>query len=79
MASIDSWQALKHSLDPKAGKGIDIDGGGMEEIEQAVIKAFTESESADDAGDPQQIAADGHAGDGGGQPEKVAGAGTGAA
>ena len=79
MASIDSRQALKHSLDPKAGQGIDIDGGGMEEIEQAVIKAFTESESADDAGDAEQIATDGHAGNGGGQPQETSGAGTGTA
>jgi len=73
-----SEQALE-SLLPEPGQQFEVQCGGMEEVEQAVIAGFRQTQAPDQAGDASQIGAEAEAGQDDDQPEEGGGAGAGGA
>ena len=71
-------QALE-SLLPEPGQVLQIQGGRMEEMQQAVVAGFGQAQAPHQAGDAGQIGAQAQAGQDHHQPEKGGGAGAGRA
>ena len=71
-------QALE-SLLPEPGQRLQIQGGGMEEVQQAVIAGFGQAQAPHQAGDAGQIRAQAQGGQDDHQPEEGGGAGAGRA
>jgi hypothetical protein len=73
-----SEQVLE-SLLPEPGQLLQVQGGRVEEVEQAVIAGFRQTQAPDQAGDAGQIGAEAEAHQNDDQPEEGGGAGTGRA
>jgi len=73
-----SEQALE-SLLPEPGQLLQVQGGRVEEVEQAVIAGFRQTQAPDQAGDTGQIGAEAEAHQNDDQPEEGGGAGAGRA
>ena len=51
-------EQMLNRLPPELGQTIEIQGGGMKEVEQAVITGVGEPQRPDQAGDPRQVGAE---------------------
>jgi hypothetical protein len=69
-------QALE-SLLPEPRQPLQIQGGRMEEVQQAIVTGLGQAQASHQAGDPGQIGAQAQGGQDDHQPEEGAGAGAG--
>src|SRR5882762_802283 len=75
----DAWVETEEQSAPGAGELVQIQGRGVEEVQEAVVAGRLQAPGADDAGDPEQILADGHPGQAEGHPQEGPSAGAGGA
>jgi hypothetical protein len=68
--ALDAWAEAEDQCAPGAGELVYIQGRAVEEIQEAVVSGRLQAQGAHDAGDPQQILADGHSCQAEGHPQE---------
>ena len=65
------------SLPPELSEAVEVQGRGVEKVEQAIITGVRKAQGADQAGDPSQVGAEAESGQHHHQPEEGGGASAG--